>query len=151
MSFHDQLTGLYNKNFFNEEMKRLDTTRKLPISVVISDFNDLKKINDNYGHKTGDKFLKAYADILKKISRQEDIIARWGGDEFVILLPNTGEEKTKNLIDRIKSELKKIEISNEKLSIAFGYAVKESNEQDIDEVFKKADQRMYKNKKLMKK
>ena len=123
MSFHDQLTGLYNKNFFNEEMKRLDTTRKLPISVVISDFNDLKKINDNYGHKTGDKFLKAYADILKKISRQEDIIARWGGDEFVILLPNTGEEKTKNLIDRIKSELKKIEISNEKLSIAFGYAV----------------------------
>ncbi|MDZ7672921.1 MAG: diguanylate cyclase [Halanaerobiales bacterium] len=150
ISFHDQLTGLYNKNFFNEEMKRLDTKRKLPISVVISDFNDLKKINDNYGHNTGDKFLKAYADILKKNSRQEDIIARWGGDEFVILLPNTGEEKTKNLIDRIKSEIEKIEIANEKLSIAFGYAVKESNEQDIDEVFKIADQRMYKNKKLMK-
>ncbi|MGM0446536.1 MAG: MASE3 domain-containing protein, partial [Bacillota bacterium] len=75
VSFHDQLTGLYNKNFFNEEIKRLDTTRKLPITIIISDFNDLKYINDNYGHKTGDKFIKTYAEILKKNSRQEDIIA----------------------------------------------------------------------------
>src|SRR6056297_2385851 len=150
ISFHDQLTGLYNKNFFNEEIKRLDTKRKLPITIIISDFNDLKYINDNYGHNTGDKFLKTYAEILKKNSRQEDIIARWGGDEFVILLPNTGKEVTEKLLNRIRKEIEKIEIANEKLSIAFGYAVKESSEKDINDIFKKADKNMYMNKKIMK-
>jgi len=150
ISFHDQLTGLYNKNFFNEEIKRLDTKRKLPITIIISDFNDLKYINDNYGHNTGDKFLKTYAEILKKNSRQEDIIARWGGDEFVILLPNTGKEVTEKLLNRIRKEIEKIEIAKEKLSIAFGYAVKESSEKDINDIFKKADKNMYMNKKIMK-
>jgi len=150
MSFHDQLTGLYNKNFFNEEISRLDTSRKLPISIIITDFNDLKYINDNYGHKIGDKFLKTYAKILKKNSRQEDIIARWGGDEFVILLPNTTKELTEKLLDRLKNAVDKIEIKGEKMSVAFGYALKTSPEQDIDEVFKEADRNMYHNKKRMK-
>jgi len=150
MSFHDQLTGLYNKNFFNEEINRLDTSRKLPISIIVTDFNDLKQINDSYGHKTGDKFLKTYANILKKNSRQEDIIARWGGDEFVILLPNTNSETTEKLLDRLKQTVQKVEIKGEKMQIAFGYAVKEKPTQNIDEIFRQADQNMYHNKKVMK-
>ncbi len=150
MSFHDQLTGLYNRNFFNEEINRLDTSRKLPISIIITDFNDLKYINDSYGHKIGDKFLKTYAQILKRNSRQEDIIARWGGDEFVILLPNTDENLTEKLLERLKSAVENVEIKGEKMSIAFGYAIKSSPNQDIENVFRQADQNMYQNKKLMK-
>lgn len=150
MSFHDQLTGLYNRNFFNEEINRLDTSRKLPISIIITDFNDLKYINDSYGHKIGDKFLKTYAQILKKNSRQEDIIARWGGDEFVILLPNTDENLTEKLLERLKNAVENVEIKGEKMSIAFGYAIKASPDQDIEETFRQADQNMYENKKLMK-
>ena len=150
LSFHDQLTGLYNKNFFNEEIERLDTSRKLPISIIVSDFNDLKYINDSYGHKVGDKFLKSYSKILKNNSRQEDIVARWGGDEFVILLPNANQEITKSFLNRLKEAVSNVEIKNEKMSIAFGYAIKDKPEQDIHEVFKKADENMYQNKKIMK-
>ncbi len=150
ISFHDQLTGLYNRNFFNEEIQRLDTSRKLPLSIIMSDLNDLKYINDNYGHKLGDEFLKTYAQILKNNSRQEDIIARWGGDEFVILLPNTGQKITENLIERIKKAVAQVNIEGEKLNIACGYAIKDSEKQDIEEVFKKADDKMYENKKKIK-
>ncbi|MFO7815510.1 MAG: sensor domain-containing diguanylate cyclase [Halanaerobiales bacterium] len=150
LSFHDQLTGLYNRNFFSEEIKRLDTSRKIPISIIVSDFNDLKYINDTYGHKVGDKFLKTYAEILQNNSRKEDIIARWGGDEFVILLPKTNQKITENLLDRIKESVSKVKIKGEELSIAWGYAIKDSEEQDIEEIFKKADEIMYENKKLIK-
>ena len=150
LSFHDQLTGLYNRNFFNEEIDRLDTTRKLPISIIISDFNDLKYINDNYGHKVGDEFLKTYAQILKNNSRQEDIIARWGGDEFVILLPNTDQQITENVIKRIREAVSEVKIEGETLSIACGYAIKDSQEQDIEEIFKIADDRMYQDKREIK-
>lgn len=150
LSFHDQLTGLYNKNFFNEEIERLNTSRKLPISIIISDFNNLKLVNDSYGHKIGDKFLKTYAEILKKNSRQEDIIARWGGDEFVILLPNADRKGTELLLERIKTAVDNVKIAGEKMSIALGYAIKETPDQDIQDVFKQADKNMYRNKKIMK-
>jgi len=150
LSFHDQLTGLYNRNFFNEEIDRLDTSRKLPISIIISDFNDLKYINDNYGHKVGDEFLKTYAQILKNNSRQEDIIARWGGDEFVILLPNTDQEITENVIKRIREAVSEVKIEGETLSIACGYAIKDSAEKDIEEIFEVADDRMYQDKRKIK-
>jgi diguanylate cyclase (GGDEF)-like protein len=110
----------------------------------------LKYINDNYGHKVGDEFLKTYAKILKKNSRQEDIIARWGGDEFVILLPNTDQSITENVIKRIREAVSKVEIEGETLSIACGYAIKESAEKDIEEIFKEADDRMYKDKREIK-
>jgi diguanylate cyclase (GGDEF)-like protein len=73
-----------------EEMKRLDTARQLPLSIIIGDVvNGLKLTNDAFGHAEGDKLLQKVASILKSCCREEDIVARWGGDEFLILLPKT--------------------------------------------------------------
>ncbi|MBM3713402.1 MAG: diguanylate cyclase, partial [Actinobacteria bacterium] len=80
LSFHDKLTGLYNRAFFEEELIRLDVKRQLPLSLVIGDVNGLKLINDAFGHEKGDELLKKISKILKDCFRAEDIIARWGGD-----------------------------------------------------------------------
>ncbi len=78
LSFHDSVTGLYNRAYFEEEAQRLDTGRSLPVSVIIGDLNNLKLVNDTFGHNEGDLLLNTIADILRKICRNEDIIARWG-------------------------------------------------------------------------
>lgn len=93
MSFHDYLTGLYNRAFFEEELKRLDVGRNLPLSVVNGDVNGLKITNDLYGHEKGDELLVKVADILRESFRKSNIISRWGGYEFIILLPKTAYKR----------------------------------------------------------
>jgi PAS domain S-box-containing protein len=78
VSFHDSVTGLYNRAYFEEEIQRLDTGRSLPVSFIIGDVNNLKLVNDTFGHNEGDLLLKTIAEILRKTCRNEDIIARWG-------------------------------------------------------------------------
>lgn len=86
------LTDLYNRRYLEKEMERLDTQRHFPLSIIMADLNGLKLVNDTYGHNTGDEMLKTAAGILKKVCRKDDIVARWGGDEFVILLSQTSNE-----------------------------------------------------------
>src|SRR6056297_956122 len=139
LSYKDPLTDLYNRRYFEEEMKRLDTKRQLPISIIMADLNGLKIINDSYGHEKGDELLKRTASILKDSIRDEDILARQGGDEFAVLLPKTQKEKAKKVLSRIKNETKKTSAENIPVSIALGVATKENIEQDIEKIFKKAD------------
>src|SRR5665647_2219082 len=89
ISYHDQLTGLYNRRFYEEELKRLDTKRNLPLTIVMGDVNGLKLLNDSFGHAMGDELLRKAAEVIKNGCRADDIIARLGGDEFVIILPKT--------------------------------------------------------------
>ncbi|MFW6282360.1 MAG: diguanylate cyclase domain-containing protein [bacterium] len=146
LNFHDSLTGLYNRTYFEEEMQRLDTKRQLPLSIIIGDVNGLKIVNDAFGHQKGDKLLKKTADILKKCCRDEDIIARWGGDEFVILLPQTSKGEVKTIYQRIKKEINNKKTETVKLSITFGYATKTKENEDINTVFKNAEDWMYRRK-----
>ena len=146
LSFHDALTGLYNRRFFEEELRRLDTRRNLPISIIIGDVNNLKLTNDVFGHTYGDMLLKRLAFVLRKICRADDIIARWGGDEFSLLLPKTGLSEARQIVLRIQEEFSKERIKAVKGSISMGAAVKLNTEDDILEAVNKAEEEMYLNK-----
>lgn len=148
LSYHDKLTGLYNRAFLEEEINRLDTDRQLPISIIIGDVNGLKLINDAFGHHDGDELLVSAASLLKQACREEDIIARWGGDEFAILLPQTSEEDAHQIYKRIKNSCRQAGSYPLQLSISLGMATKIYNWQNIREILKEAEGRMYRNKLL---
>ena len=147
--YRDELTDVYNRRFLKEEMNRLDTERQLPISIVMVDINGLKLINDSLGHEKGDELLVRTAKLLKNSVRDEDILARCGGDEFVIFLPQTPREKAHKIYERIQSRCKQV-CENEKedlaISLALGIATKTDPDQDLEEVLDKADENMYQNK-----
>jgi diguanylate cyclase (GGDEF)-like protein/PAS domain S-box-containing protein len=146
LSYKDSLTDLYNRRFFEEEMKRLDTKRQLPISIIMADVNGLKIINDSLGHQKGDQLLVKTAKILKSTIRDEDILARQGGDEFAVILPKTEQKSAQQIINRINKKCKKTENDELRVSIALGTATKTKKEQDLEEILKQADNDMYQNK-----
>ncbi|MCX8082524.1 MAG: diguanylate cyclase [bacterium] len=150
LSIHDTLTGLYNRAYLEEEMERLDTERQLPLSMIMVDLNNLKKMNDTYGHIAGDEMLKKVADILKISCRKEDIVARWGGDEFVIFLPQTDVNTVISICNRIIENCKEIYVKGEKISIAIGCSTKENIEKDLMTVLNEAEEKMYKHKAIVK-
>ena len=146
LSFHDVLTELYNRRFFEEEMKRLDTPRNYPLTIIMGDLNGLKLINDAFGHHEGDQLLKQTADLFRKYLRSEDIAARWGGDEFAILMPQTTSDNAEKIVQRIVKGAEETNRDKGILSIAFGWATKKEVTKDLEEVFKRAEEYMYKNK-----
>ena len=148
LSFHDKLTDLYNRVYFEEELNRLDTERQLPISIVMGDVNGLKLVNDAFGHAAGDKLLVRVAQILRDCCRKEDVIARLGGDEFAIFLPRTGFKETSAIIDRIKIACQNASQDPVQLSIALGAVTKETPSQNIQEIQREAEERMYRSKLL---
>jgi diguanylate cyclase (GGDEF)-like protein len=144
--YKDKLTGLYNKNFFEEELSRLDTKRQLPISLIMGDINGLKLINDAFGHSMGDRVLNRAAEIMTDSFRDEDIISRVGGDEFIILLPITTEDTALKIVERVKRRCELNPLDYIKINISFGVATKLSDDEDINKIYKKAEDRMYFNK-----
>ena len=146
VSYHDKLTDLYNRFYLEAEMDRLDTERQLPISMIMCDINGMKIVNDTYGHKTGDELLVKVAEILQANTREEDIVARWAGDEFVVLLPQTGTKMARKIVDRIEETCQKTEIAGFKISLGLGIATKVNKEVNLQEVLSQADERMYKDK-----
>ena len=147
MTFHDQLTGLYNRHYLEEEMERINSKRQLPISLIMTDLNNLKDVNDNYGHQKGDQLLQKSAELIKDSCRQEDIIARVGGDEFVVLLPQTSLAAAEEIKERIISNFDNCKLNEGiSLSIAVGSATKRHQAESFNEVMKRAEQRMYINK-----
>ncbi|MGZ5486594.1 MAG: diguanylate cyclase, partial [Nitrososphaeraceae archaeon] len=146
LSFHDYLTGIYNRAFFEEELHRLDTERQLPLTIVIGDVNGLKIINDAFGHEKGDELLIKVAKIFKESFRSEDIVARWGGDEFTVILPKINLKDNLKIISRINEELIKESTKTLPLSVAFGLSTKEDSSQKINELIKTAEDKMYRHK-----
>ncbi|NLJ55731.1 MAG: diguanylate cyclase [Firmicutes bacterium] len=152
VSAHDQLTGLYNRRYLEEEIQRLDTPRQLPISIIMGDLNGLKLANDVFGHQKGDQLLVKTAEIIKSSCRREDLVARWGGDEFVIFLPQTDIEIAAEISRRIKE---KCHLANNgslpipiPLSIALGWAAKDNVTEKIGLILKEASDNMYSDKLL---
>ena len=146
LSFHDKLTGLYNRAFFDEEIKRLNTDRQFPLSVIMGDADNLKFLNDVFGHETGDFLLKRIATILKGVCRKEDIISRWGGDEFILLLPQTPRERALQICERINKFCQENQEEILPISITLGVATKNTPEVNLQDVLREAEDHMYRNK-----
>jgi diguanylate cyclase (GGDEF)-like protein/PAS domain S-box-containing protein len=145
-SYHDQLTGLYNRRFMEDEFKRADSEGNLPISIVVADVNGLKLINDSLGHLMGDKLLVKVAQVLEHGCRPQDIIARMGGDEFIVLMLDTGHVEAKKVVANIRETAAKEVVSSLEISVSMGWATKGSASEDIMKVLKNAEDHMYKKK-----
>lgn len=145
LSLHDRLTSLYNRTFFEEEVKRLDKSREYPITIISADVDGLKLINDTMGHDSGDELLKISANVLKQSLRSSDILARIGGDEFAILLPLTDTETGKSLMRRIQTNIQAYNTEKPRLplNISMGIATAKNSDTSLKEVYKKADDFMY--------
>jgi len=148
IGYHDKLTGLYNRAFFMEEMKRLDNANQYPISIIIADINGLKIANDALGDECGDEILKQFAVTLNACLRKKCIAARWGGDEFIVLLPRTTKSIADKTCKQIKSMSGKVEIGSIKLSVELGCSTKEGSKKHLANIIKDAENTMYQNKLL---
>jgi len=147
LSNHDPLTGLFNRLFFDTELKRLDRSRQFPISIIMMDVDNLKKVNDSFGHNTGDQILIAVANLLTSVFRQEDIISRIGGDEFVVLLPNTSMAVVKLIIERMYNRIKANNIEHRDLPINISLGVSTASQgESLYGHLKISDDLMYKEK-----
>jgi len=146
LSFHDHLTGLYNRRYIEDSVKRLDTKRNYPFTIMTLDVNGLKLTNDAFGHHTGDQVLVSVSEAIKKVCREDDIIGRTGGDEFIILLPKTDRSDAEKIKKRIEKTATEADLDSVLVSVAIGYSIKNHPDKDIQEVMKEADSMMYRNK-----
>ncbi len=150
LSMHDPLTGLYNRMYFEEEMKRLQSSRCYPIGLVVCDIDGLKLVNDTLGHDFGDRLLVAASDVMRKSFRESDVIARVGGDEFAILLPNAPPLAVENACLRITDTVNEYN-TNQKvppLSMSSGSAVSMVLPTNMMDLFREADNNMYREKQV---
>ena len=148
LSYHDPLTQIFNRRYMEEELNRMDQTSQLPIAIIMGDVNGLKVINDVFGHKTGDLLLTEVAKTLQYSLHNTGIAARWGGDEFLILLPHTDHRKAQDIISRLEEAFRKSDRLPLEVSVAMGFDVKEDMTQSLSQSLQKAEEKMY-HKKLL--
>ncbi len=147
MAVTDSLTGLYVRRYFmvklQEEIHRAERYNK-PLSVVMVDLDRFKKINDTYGHDAGDRALKTISQFFQKNIRDIDAIGRYGGEEFVMLIPDADKKAAFCLAERLRKELAKVKLEDlPPITISLGIATYPSDGTDIEELIKKADAAMY--------
>ncbi|MEA5026677.1 MAG: diguanylate cyclase [Erysipelotrichaceae bacterium] len=146
LSCHDPLTGLFNRRCFDEHRRRLDTADNLPLSIIFADINGLKMANDIFGHQTGDQLIIRIAAILQSACRIQDSIARIGGDEFVILLPNTNKSAAIEIISQIQASCTDTKVKAIKCSLSVGCDTKLIASQSFEEIMANAENAMYREK-----
>lgn len=146
LSYHDNLTGLYNRRYYEDSLYRIDKAVNLPISIIIGDLNGLKLVNDAFGRRVGDELLKRAAEAITESCRPDDVAARWGGDEFIILLPKTDLLQAQAIVKKAKVICSNLNVNSISVDISFGWSAKTSAEQDIHVEIKNAEDYMYNNK-----
>ncbi len=152
MSTHDLLTGLFNRNFFETELQRLQNSRSYPITILIADVDGLKSVNDSLGHPAGDTLLKASAQIFSSSFRPDDIVSRIGGDEFCVLLPNTDQTAGQHILQRVMENIKQYNDNHTELPIRLSIGLATGmKEHRLNKVFVQADHSMYRVKEEKKK
>jgi diguanylate cyclase (GGDEF)-like protein/PAS domain S-box-containing protein len=143
LSSHDPLTTLFNRSRFEELSRQIDIPENLPISVIFADINGLKMTNDIFGHSAGDEMIKQSAAIIKRACRENDIVARIGGDEFVVLLPKVSESEVLSIIEHMRFQFKQVKIEAISCSISIGSDTKHTPEKLLKELLINAENDMY--------
>lgn len=145
---HDSLTGIYNREFFEYKFEWFDQTSNVPIAIIICDLDELKYVNDNFGHKEGDFIIKETAGLLNRFSSDLVTVARLGGDEFALIYEHSTEDTAKKLVDQIIKEFKKYnENSRREIKFSIGFSFEDHSLGNMTDLFTKADNEMYKAKK----
>ncbi|OHE25347.1 MAG: hypothetical protein A2Z84_07110, partial [Tenericutes bacterium GWA2_35_7] len=145
-SNHDYLTGLPNRKYFEEKMLEFDQEQYFPLTVAMIDLDGLKLINDAYGHDLGDEVLIKISSVLKSYLGDDDFVARIGGDEFVMIFPNTQAKEFEVIRNAISNDSLSFMHNDFKFSISVGYDVKTDSATEIKDVLKNAEDKMYANK-----
>ena len=152
LSYHDYLTGLYNRGYFEAEIKRVDIPCRLPLSVFIGDINGVKLVNDTFGHAEGDRLIVDCAKIIGSCCREKDTVARIGGDEFGILMPDTDNATAISILTKIHTALTAFNASTSKNkfthSVSLGFGIKKTANEDITQILRIAEEYMYQRKLL---
>lgn len=143
LSYHDALTGLYNRRYIETEIHRLDGTMELPVSVIMGDVNGLKIANDVFSHETGDELLKRVSTVFKECCGKDDIVARWGGDEFLMVMPKAKLEQAEAMIHRLKERFQQESEGTMQLSVSLGCAEKINADQHLSDIISQAEEWMY--------
>ena len=144
MASHDGLTGLYNHQAINELLEAAVSVLyegSEQLSIMLIDLDYFKELNDTYGHKTGDAILKKMSEKIQRNTRSMDMAGRYGGDEFLIILPGSGVENTKEIAMRLLNEIRSLEYNDIKLSFSCGIAG--WNHETADQLIEKADKVLY--------
>ena len=146
LAFTDSLTGLYNRHKFIELFHssfRLMQQRQNSLSTILIDIDHFKKVNDSFGHNVGDNTLSKIAEFLLEKLRETDIICRWGGEEFLVLLPATNIEQAQNIAEKLRRKLEQTSFEKVKtLSASFGIAAV-TNSDTLEDVINRADHALY--------
>ncbi len=146
MALHDQLTGLYNRHYLLESahIKISKSMRhKTPVSLTVIDLDHFKHINDTYGHKTGDLALKAIADLLKSVVRKEDIAARFGGEEFVVIFDHCDLKDALRKAEDLRKAISQLKPKGLDLTASFGVAQLDSSGESFDQLLNRSDKALY--------
>lgn len=152
LTYHDALTGVYNRRYFEEEKNRLEDESFIPLSIIMGDINGLKLINDVLGHSEGDKLIKVIAQILVNCCDNGETIARIGGDEFAILMPNTTSDEAYKKMKQIEKACLEYESKHKDgpyhTSISLGCATRNSRDELFSDIIRIAEDYMYRDKLL---
>ncbi|MGC9097857.1 MAG: GGDEF domain-containing protein [Dictyoglomus sp.] len=147
LSIKDDLTGLYNRRKMDQELEKclyIWERYNRPFSIIIIDIDDFKKINDTYGHLIGDMVLEKISKIIRENIRKSDIASRWGGEEFLILLPETNLQNATLVAEAFRRKIEEANFGiDEKITVSVGVANIENNE-SIDSLIQRADKNLYK-------
>ncbi len=155
----DPFTGLQNQLFFRRQLHfsfEIARRYKRPFALTVLDVDDLKAMNDSYGHAAGDRVIRSVADVMRKVFRQADLLIRYGGDEFVVLFPETDLEKAEAALERFRKAVSAEEVELPEKGFSLRYAVSagtvayQEHFRSPEEIFEEADQRMYRQKHLKK-
>jgi diguanylate cyclase (GGDEF)-like protein/PAS domain S-box-containing protein len=142
----DSPTGIYNRTFFEAELTRMELSRDYPVSIIVGDLDNLKAVNDLFGHSAGDELIKQVAQILQETFRASDIIARVGGDEFAVLLPKTDLQAAEQMLMRVRAKMADQNISHFKWPVYLSLGVSTAENGRLMDAYSAADQLMYKDK-----